>query len=209
MSHPCTYITIMQKRQKLQKNWCWPNSFNISKFESNLFDLAFWTNIRGAIKKNIARIANAVQCHSWLSGDKDCHEFRFSIVRIVISVSIVISLHCIVTILQTCDNWDTDYNSYDWEPEFMTIFVTWQSRVTLDSIRNSCDVFWRRPLVGAMLYLIFLASKGALVAIVVYDRPKQWVLITPIKCRKGHRSLGSLFQCKSTLSESVTRWCKV
>ena len=45
------------------------------------------------------------------------------------------------TILQSCDNWDTDYNSYNWEPEFMTIFVTWQSRVTLDSIRNSCDVF--------------------------------------------------------------------
>ena len=36
-----------------------------------------------------------------------------------------------------CDIWDTDYN---WETEFMTIFVTWQSRVTLDSIRNSCDV---------------------------------------------------------------------
>ena len=44
------------------------------------------------------------------------------------------------TILQTCDNWDTDYNSYNWEPKFMTIFVTWQSRVTVDSIRNSCDV---------------------------------------------------------------------
>ena len=41
---------------------------------------------------NIARIANAVQCHSWLSGNKDCHQFRFSIVRIVISVSIVTSL---------------------------------------------------------------------------------------------------------------------
>ena len=40
----------------------------------------------------------------------------------------------------TQDNWDTDYNSYNWEPEFMTIFVTWESRVTLDSIRNSCDV---------------------------------------------------------------------
>ena len=40
---------------------------------------------------NIARIANAVQCHS-LSGSKDCPEFRFSIVRIVISVSNVTSL---------------------------------------------------------------------------------------------------------------------
>ena len=44
------------------------------------------------IKQNIARIANAVQCHSLLSGNKDCHEFRFSIVRIVISVSNVTSL---------------------------------------------------------------------------------------------------------------------
>ena len=46
------------------------------------------------------------------------------------------------TILQTCDNWDTDYNSYNWEPDFMTIFDPWQSRVTVDSIRNSCDVLW-------------------------------------------------------------------
>ena len=43
-------------------------------------------------------------------------------------------------ILETCDLWDIDYNSDNWEPEFMTIFVTWQLRVTLDSIRNSCDV---------------------------------------------------------------------
>ena len=28
-----------------------------------------------------------------------------------------------------------------WEPGFMTIFVTWQSIVKLDSIRNPCDVF--------------------------------------------------------------------
>ena len=44
-------------------------------------------------------------------------------------------------ILETCDIWDTDYNSDNWEPEFMTIFVTWQLIVTLDSIHNSCDVF--------------------------------------------------------------------
>ena len=47
--------------------------------------------------------------------------------------------------LQTCDNWDTDYNSYNWEPEFMTIFGTWQLILTLDSIRNSCDVLKPSP----------------------------------------------------------------
>ena len=35
----------------------------------------------------IARIANAVQCHNLLSDYKDCHAFRFSIVRIVIGVT--------------------------------------------------------------------------------------------------------------------------
>ena len=43
--------------------------------------------------------------------------------------------------LRCCDIWDTNYNTDNWEPEFMTIFVTWQLIATLDSIRNSCDVF--------------------------------------------------------------------
>ena len=40
------------------------------------------------------------------------------------------------TVLETCDIWDTEYNSDNWEPELMT----WQLIVTLDSIHNSCDV---------------------------------------------------------------------
>ena len=42
----------------------------------------------------------------------------------------------------TCDISDTEYNSDNWEPEIMTNFAIWQLRVTLDSIRNSCDVFF-------------------------------------------------------------------
>ena len=34
---------------------------------------------------------------------------------------------------RTFDIWDTDYNSDNWEPEFMTIFVIWHLIVTLDS----------------------------------------------------------------------------
>ena len=49
------------------------------------------------------------------------------------------------TILETCDIWDTDYNSDSWEPEFMTIIVIWQLRVTVDSICNSCDVSLLSP----------------------------------------------------------------
>ena len=36
----------------------------------------------------------------------------------------------------------SDYNTDNWEPGFMAIFVTWQLIVTLDSIRNSCDAFF-------------------------------------------------------------------
>ena len=46
---------------------------------------------------------------------------------------------------ETCGLWDIDYNSDNWEPEFMTIFGTWQLSVTLDSIRNSCDVSQEYP----------------------------------------------------------------
>ena len=45
-------------------------------------------------------------------------------------------------IIGICDIWDTDYNTDNWEPGLMTIFVTWQLIVTLDSIRNSCDVYY-------------------------------------------------------------------
>ena len=44
--------------------------------------------------------------------------------------------------LLTCDIWDTDHNYDNWEPKFIIIFVTWQLRVTLDSVRNSCDVYY-------------------------------------------------------------------
>ena len=46
------------------------------------------------------------------------------------------------TTLDTRDIWDTDYSSDNWEIEFMTVFGNWQLIVTLDSIRNSCDVLF-------------------------------------------------------------------
>ena len=51
-------------------------------------------------------------------------------------------------ILVTFVIWDIDCISDNWEPEFMTIFVTWQLRVTLDSIRNSCDVLLTTSLIS-------------------------------------------------------------
>ena len=49
----------------------------------------------------------------------------------------------------------TDYNNDNWEPEFMTIFVTWQLIATLDSIRNSCDV-----LNDGFPYTVFVLQGG-------------------------------------------------
>ena len=44
--------------------------------------------------------------------------------------------------LKICDICDTDYSTDHWEPGLMTILVTWQLIVTLDSICNSCDVLY-------------------------------------------------------------------
>ena len=67
------------------------------------------------------------------------------------------------TILVTFDIWDTDYT------ESMTIFVTWQLRVTLDSIRNSCDVY----IMSASLASCF--SHSALILLARVPLPLEFV----------------------------------
>ena len=64
-------------------------------------------------------------------------------------------------ILVTCDIWDTDYIPDNWEPEFMTIFVTWQLRVTRDSIRNSCDVYIYLGLMVVFLFCFIVLQKAS------------------------------------------------
>ena len=45
-------------------------------------------------------------------------------------------------IQKTCDIGDTHYSSNNWQAEYMTIFVTWHLSVTLNSMSNSCDIFF-------------------------------------------------------------------
>ena len=52
---------------------------------------------------------------------------------------------------KTCDIWDTDYKTDNWEPGLITIFVIWQLIVTLDSIRNSCNILFNFCVVQLML----------------------------------------------------------
>ena len=63
---------------------------------------------------------------------------------------------------ETCDIWDTDNNTDNWEPEIMTIFVIWQLIVTLDSIRNSCDVFFHSDTVSCKATLSVAHSEPML-----------------------------------------------
>ena len=99
------------------------------------------------------------------------------------------------TILETCDIWDTDYNSDNWEPEFMTIFVTWQLRVTLDSICNSCNVF-----------------NHILLVVVLPDKLKEFVknVIWPWHQRLGCRFWNGIFIwekfCRSRFVPSLFWW---
>ena len=58
------------------------------------------------------------------------------------------------------DLWHLRYWLQYWEPRFMTIFVTWELIVTLDSIRNSCDVFSKRSGMLASLICIRQLDNG-------------------------------------------------
>ena len=81
-------------------------------------------------------------------------------------------------ILENCEIWDTDYNFGIWEPEFMTICVTWQLRVTLDSIRNSCDVCFMTSCSKVNIFrfvacfLVPFCSKS--LKLKLRNRPKIW-----------------------------------
>ena len=48
----------------------------------------------------------------------------------------------LVSLCEIVDNTDS------WEPEFMTIIVTWQLKVTLDSIHNSCNISTTKTQIG-------------------------------------------------------------
>ena len=73
--------------------------------------------------------------------------------------------------------WETDYN---WELYFMTIFVTWQLRMTLDSIRNSCFCFCHTNKVACLFSgLDFLKCSFKLITKVMKTNIK--ILHTSIK----------------------------
>ena len=81
---------------------------------------------------------------------KNCNFFQF--------FSLTFFLHPKGATIGTCDIWDTDYNTDNWEPGLMTIFVTWQLIVTLDSIPNDsqflrCFVLWMAILVINLVIL--------------------------------------------------------
>ena len=59
----------------------WLNlGISLSYWGTRVWDLPSPRSPFGTSNQNITRIANAVQCHSQLSGHYDCHDLRFSIV---------------------------------------------------------------------------------------------------------------------------------
>ena len=121
----------------------------------------------------------------------------------------------------TCDIWDTDYNCDNWKTEFITIYVTWQLRVTLDSIRNSCDVFlsnqlflwislWSESYFGCVsaqfLYLFFGRS------FFVSNQTKLWILfwlcfMFQLPRQLGHTSSLLLFETWGIRWRLLFNWC--
>ena len=57
------------------------------------------------------------------------------------------------TILETCDIWDTDYNSDNWEPEFVTIIVYLAINCDTGQHSQFLRCFWQLCLVVARKWL--------------------------------------------------------
>ena len=102
-----------------------------------------------------------------------------------------------MTIPETCDIWDTNYNSDNWEPEFMTIFVAWQLIVTLDSISNFCDVFS----IKLGLFLKVFSSQLGLVKYFLFSLARfNWNWIYPWQVLRNQQF--------NPLKQQLQMWCK-
>jgi len=73
---------------------------------------------------------------------------------------------------ETCHICDIDYSDH-WEPDFKTIFVTWHLRVTLDSICNSCDVYFapslEEPSFRTSINILLIFAKSFHIFMTDYD----------------------------------------
>ena len=109
--------------------------------------------------QNIARIANAVHCHSWFSGNNDCHEFRFSILHHHCNQCV----NCQKTILQTCDNWDTDSHPL---PEEMNISQL-QGKIEFNTFLFCKPYNWCIKLLNIILVVLLVGWWVLLVILVI------------------------------------------
>ena len=82
--------------------------------------------------------------------------------------------------IETCQIWDTVYNSDNWKPEIITTFVTWHSKVTLDSICKSCDI-----------YVFKFEMKLWILAVLQWDL-SLYILVSDNLLSGGRSSLGRL-----------------
>ena len=130
-------MSVCKREKNINQFWQFSKFWNFGQFLYFIFLFTIFNNLY-----NILRILNF-----------------FEIFEIFVNFyNSTILIKMTKTILANCDNWDTDANSDNWELEFMTIFVTWQLRVTLESIRNSCDVFFIIPILPESSFQPSLSS---------------------------------------------------
>ena len=65
----------------LQLTYCWPRCCGSRRHRRRGFVASSPSHTPASSPTNFARIANTVQCHSFLSGHYDCNVLGFSIVR--------------------------------------------------------------------------------------------------------------------------------
>ena len=112
----------------------WPFSKMVSTYLTNLPDLLTHLPDLLTLPTHMTYLPTSLACiHTWSTCLPELPTY--------LSNFIPPTSHSQGAVIETCDIWGTHYNSDNWELEFMTILVTQQLRVTVDSIGNSCDVF--------------------------------------------------------------------
>ena len=132
--------------------------------------------------QKIGSLNRVAKCHIFYTGNKDCHEFRFSIVRIVINVSNATSI------------WDClcycPCHFFVFLFVFVIVLLLVMSRHHSDQMSQGSQVsrvsLWTCSLNVFVIVIVF-------VFVFVFFLIRLCILITLIKCLKGHKSLGSLF----------------
>ena len=130
-------------------------------FYHTLWQTSWWPNSTSTLVKSFLAVQNSSIGLIVRSSDRNWRTFTFYIQRVTLETRSQLSLNFLSAVSQlflsffqlvTCDIWDADYNTDNWEPGIMTIVVTWHWTVfAILAMFLTVQVIWNLTLSGNLL----------------------------------------------------------